>query len=210
LKWKPWKFRERIPGNPGETMRLLNNAIVVALLTGLAAAAGHAQDKGTPFPSDSDINLAVLQADSAMDQYRAAAAREETVIGATGADAVARDKQLVGSWNFTVKGLQVTPQTFNGELGLEVVLMLDDASRNMALCSGAALANEAKSGPASGAEKGESAAGGRVELARSCNEASAHLHTVSQSVATLYRQYVEAEHQQAAKASEKTDLCGNK
>src|ERR1700690_4510171 len=78
-----------------------------------------------------------------MDQYRAAVAREETVLGKAGAGAVSRDKQLVGSWDFTLKGLQVRPQTFNGELGLEVVLMLDDASRNTALCSGAAAQNSA-------------------------------------------------------------------
>jgi len=54
-------------------MRLLNNAIAIALMIGLGAALGHAQDKvaggGAAFPSNSDINLVVLQADAVMDQY---------------------------------------------------------------------------------------------------------------------------------------------
>ena len=172
-------------------MRLLNNflnsAIVIALVIGLGAAVGHAQDNvtggGAAFPSDSDINLVVLQADPVMDQYRAAVAQEETVLGKAGADAVSRDKQLVGSWDFTLKGLEVRPQTFNGELGLEVVLMLDDASRNTALCSGAAAQNSAG-----------------AALAKSCGDASTHLHTVSQTVSALYRQYLEAAQERVAKA----------
>jgi hypothetical protein len=164
-------------------MRLLNEAIAIALLTGLCAAAGHAQDKGTAFPPDADINLAVLQADSAMEQYREVAGQEEAVLGKAGADAVARDKQLLGAWDFTSKSFKVKPQTFNSELGLEFVLMLDDAARNTALCSGAAAHN-----------------GAGAELARSCGDASAHLHTVSQSVSALYRQYLAAVQERAAKA----------
>ena len=172
-------------------MRLLSNflktAVAIALLIGLCAAAGHAQSKvaggGPALPSDSDINLLLAQADSVMDQYRAAVTQEETVLGKAGADEVSRDKQLVGSWDFTLKGLQVKPQTFNGELGLEVVLMLDDASRNTALCSVAAVQNSAG-----------------AALAKSCGDASAHLHTVSQSVSALYRQYLGAAQERAAKA----------
>jgi hypothetical protein len=179
---RPVNFRERISANQGVAMRLLNKAIVISLLMGLCAAADQAQERGTAFPSDADINLVVLQADSVMDQYRAAAGQEETVLGA-GADAVSREKQLLGSWNFTLKGLQVKPQTFNGELGLEFVLMLDDAARNTALCSAVASLNSAGAG-----------------LAKSCADASAHLHTVSQSVSVLYRQYVTAEQERAGKA----------
>ncbi|MGD0962271.1 MAG: hypothetical protein ABSA57_00060 [Candidatus Acidiferrales bacterium] len=164
-------------------MRLLNNAIVIALLMGPCAAAGHAQDRGTAFPLDGDINLVVLQADSVMDQYRAAVVQEETVLGKGGADAVSRDKQLLGSWNFTLKGLQVKPQAFNSELGLEFVLMLDDAARNTALCSAAAAQNSAG-----------------AELAKGCGDASMHLHMVSQNASALYRQYLEAVQERVAKA----------
>ncbi len=166
-------------------MRAVNNALVLALLIGFSAAWGHAQGKSA-FPSDADISLAVLQADSAMDQYRGAVGQEETVIGQAGADAVSRDKQLLGSWDFTSKGFKVNPQTFNSELGLEVVLMLDDAARNAALCSATA-------------HKGAATAG-RDDLARRCMEASTHLHDASQSVAVLYRRYVEAEHQAVEQA----------
>jgi hypothetical protein len=165
----------------------VKNAIAIALLMGLCAVAGHAQNKatggGTALPSDSDINLVVAQADAVMDQFRAVAAQEETVLGKAGADAVSRDKQLVGSWNFTLKGLQVRPQTFNSELGLEFVLMLEDAARNTALCSAAAAQNSAG-----------------AELAKSCGDASTHLHAVSQKVSALYRQYLEAVQERVAKA----------
>jgi hypothetical protein len=164
-------------------MRLLNKGIVIALLMGLCGKAGHAQDKGTAFPSEGDITLVVLQADSVMDQYRAAIGQEETVLGKPGADAVSRDKQLLGSWDFTLKGLQVRPQSFNSELGLEFVLMLDDAARNTELCSAASAQNSAG-----------------AELAKRCGDASTHLHAVSQSVSALYRQYLEAVQERAAKA----------
>jgi hypothetical protein len=173
-------------------MRLLkvfrNGAIVIALLMSLPATPLLAQDKasggGAAFPSETDINLVVLQADTVMDQYRAAVGQEEAVLGKAGADAVSRDKQLLGSWDFTVKGLKARPQTFNGELGLEFLLMVDDAARNTALCGAAAAA--------------EGAAG--AALAKSCGDASTHLHAASQNAADLYRQYVQAAQERAAKA----------
>jgi hypothetical protein len=165
-------------------MRLLNKAVVMALLVGFGAGMGHAQGK-LGLPSDSDINLVVLQADAAMDEYRTAAGREETLIGKAGADAASRDKVLLGAWDYASKGFKSRPQTFNSELGFEIVL--DDAARNTALCGGAAL-SAGKNG----------ADGGRAELAKACSDASTHLHAASQSVSALYRQYLEAE--QAAKA----------
>jgi hypothetical protein len=71
-------------------------------------------------------------------------------------------------------------------LGFEIVLVLDDAARNTALCGGVALSAEKNDG------------GGRPELAKTCSDASTHLHAASQSVSALYRQYLEAA--QAAKA----------
>ena len=166
-------------------MRLLNKAAVMALLVGFGAGMGHAQGK-LGLPSDSDINLVVLQADAAMDEYRAAALQEETLMGKAGADAASRDKVLLGAWDYASKGFKSRPQTFNSELGFEIVLVLDDAARNTALCGGVALSAEKNGG------------GGRAELAKTCSDASTHLHAASQSVSALYRQYLEAE--QAAKA----------
>jgi hypothetical protein len=151
-------------------------ALAVVMLVVFRAAPLPAQGKGPALPSDADINLVVLQADSAMDQYRDVLDQEESVLGMAGAEAVSRDRQLLGSWDFASKGFKVKPQTFNGELGLEVVLMLDDAARNTALCGAAAAA----------------AVAGRAAWAKSCEDASAHLHSVSQSAAALYREYLEA------------------
>jgi hypothetical protein len=167
-------------------MRLLNKAIVMALLVGFGAGTGYAQGK-VALPSDSDINLVVLQADAAMEEYRAAAGQEETVMGKAGADAASRDKVLLGAWDYASKGFKSRPQTFNSELGFEVVLVLGDAAGNTALCGGAVLSAEKNGG-----------VGGRAELAKACGDASTHLHAASQSVSALYRQYLEAE--QAAKA----------
>jgi hypothetical protein len=167
-------------------MRLLNKAIVMALLVGFGAGTGYAQGK-VALPSDSEINLVVLQADAAMEEYRAAAGQEETVMGNAGADAASRDKVLLGAWDYASKGFKSRPQTFNSELGFEIVLVLDDAARNTALCGGAVLSAEKNGG-----------VGGRAELAKACGDASTHLHAASQSVSALYRQYLEAE--QAAKA----------
>jgi hypothetical protein len=167
-------------------MRLLNKAIVMALLVGFGAGTGYAQGK-VALPSDSEINLVVLQADAAMEEYRAVAGQEETVMGNAGADAASRDKVLLGAWDYASKGFKSRPQTFNSELGFEIVLVLDDAARNTALCGGAVLSAEKNGG-----------VGGRAELAKACGDASTHLHAASQSVSALYRQYLEAE--QAAKA----------
>jgi hypothetical protein len=167
-------------------MRRRNKAVVMALLVGLGAGKGHAQGK-VALPSDSDINLVVLQADAAMEDYRAAAGQEETLMGKAGSDAVSRDKVLLGAWDYASKGFKSRPQTFNSELGFEIVLVLDDAARNTALCGGAALS--------AGKNGGD---GGRAELAKACSDSSTHLHAASQSVSALYRQYLEAG--QAAKA----------
>lgn len=165
-------------------MRLLNKTSVIALLIGFGAGAGHAQGKAA-LPSDSEINLVVLQADAAMDEYRAAAGQEETFMGKTGGDAASRDKVLLGAWDYASRGFKSRPQTFNSELGFEIVLVLDDAARSTALCGGVTLSAE------------KDGVGGRPELAKACSDASTHLHAASQSVSALYRQYLEAE--QAAK-----------
>jgi hypothetical protein len=167
-------------------MRLVNKAGVMALLVGFGAGMGHAQSK-VALPSDSDVSLVVLQADAAMEEYRAAAGQEETFMGKAGADAASRDKVLLGAWDYASRGFKSRPQSFNSELGFEIVLVLDDAARNTALCGGTAL-SAGKNG----------ADGGRAELAKACSDASTHLHAASQSVSALYRQYLEAE--QAAKA----------
>jgi len=39
-----------------------------------------------------------------------------------------------------------------------------------------------------------------TELAKSCGDASTHLHAVSQKVSALYRQYLEAVQERVAKA----------
>ena len=60
-------------------MRTVVAVFLVTLLAVFCSSAVFAQSKDKPFPTDDEINLAVTQADRAMEQYKLTVTQEEAV-----------------------------------------------------------------------------------------------------------------------------------
>ena len=183
-------------------MRFLNHGFVTVLLLLIYATVGQAQDKDKPFPSHDEINLLLTQGDRAMEQYKAAVNLEEMELEKTPeeAGAVAKDRDVYAGWETMSKGMKGKPQLFNSQFGLEIVLLLDDASRNMLLCSNQASLQIPKAGRVSDAQS-------LLHLAQSCSDTSTLIYTVSENAAALYRKYLAAEERLATESADVALKC---
>lgn len=169
-----------------------------------APVSGYGQD--TPsFPSDDEIKVVVSQTNTAMLQYRLAVAEEERLLGKASADANARDRKTLENWDFASKALSSNPQMFNGVVGFDFVLMLDEAARNQALCSISALSMSSTIAMVQDVSK----ATPFLNLSKTCMDSSTLLFTVREGVAALYQRYVVAEEQLADKGLEVADKCAD-
>jgi hypothetical protein len=185
-------------------MRFLTHFFVAVLLLLSCATVGQAQDTDKPFPSNDEIDLLLTQADRAMEQYKAAVNLEEKEMEKTSeeAEAVAKDRDVYAGWQVMSKGMKVKPHAFNSRFGVEIVLLLDDASRNAVVCSSQAALRATSSSTVSEARS-------FLELAQTCLDTSTLVYTVSENAAALYRKYLEAEEQLTNKASDFVTKCSD-
>jgi hypothetical protein len=177
-------------GSEEMNMRFLSHCFIAVLLLLGCVSAGQAQDKEKPFPSNDEINLLLTQGDRAMEQYKAAVNLEEMKMEKTAkeAGAVAKDRDVYAGWAVMSKGMKTKPQAFNGRFGVEIVLLLDDASRNSMVCSSQAALRVTSSKSVSDAQS-------VLQLAQTCLDTSTLIYTVSENAAALYRKYLEAAEQ---------------
>ena len=173
----------------------------LALLAVTFAVLANAQT-GKTFPSDDEINLVLTQTERAIQLYKPLINREETEMGKSYADAVARDRQVVTALETAVKAFKIKPQGFNGPLGFAFFEWLDDASRNALLCASGAISSQISAG---NTEKANSL----IHLAQNCLDASTLIYTVSENAGSLYQRYVDAEQQLAVQATEVAEKCTN-
>ena len=169
------------------------------------AVVGHAQDKKT-FPTEDEINLLLTQADRAVQLYKPLVDQEEIHFGKSAvayAEAVARDRQVVDALEMALKALKGRPEGFNGPAGFLLFEWLPDADRNALLCHSGALSQSTMYAMAGDMDK----ANNLIHFSRTCMDASALLHTVSENAASLYQRYVEAEKQLADRGLEAVQKC---
>ena len=166
------------------------------------AGVGRAQEKDKPFPTNDEINLLLTQGDRAMGQYKAAVDREERELDKTPemADAVAKDREVWSGSNEMSKGMKTKPELFNSQFGVEIVLLLDDASRNALLCSNQASLKVPTTSKVSDAEN-------FLHMAQTCQDTSPLLYTVSENAAVLYRKYLAAIEQLATESANVALKC---
>jgi hypothetical protein len=89
---------------------------------------GQDKNKDVNFPTDDEIRLVLTQADRAIGQSKPLLDQEANMLGKEGAEAVAKDREVVASLEMAVKGFGKNPQAFNGPLGFTFFEWLDDAS----------------------------------------------------------------------------------
>jgi len=182
-------------------------SIVIALslaawLHPAAVPVSSAQDKKA-FPTDDEIQLLLTQADRAMQQYKPLIDEEERQLGPQGADAVAKDREVVESMALALKTFKKQPQAFNSPLGFAFFEWLDDASRNALLCSQMALSQATTSmmdGKVHDAPQ-------YMHLSQACMDASTLIYTVSENAGALYEKYVKAEEELAMKGADVAQKC---
>jgi hypothetical protein len=135
----------------------------------------NAQKQDTNFPTNDEIKLVMTQTTRAIDLYKPFLDIEEKTLGKQGAEAAAKDREVVKSIEKAVIDFGNDPQTFNSPLGFFFFEWLDDASRNALLCSNSASNDIAVSVMSGDKAKAESA----FQLQQGCFNASTLLYTVS-------------------------------
>lgn len=163
----------------------------------------QSHDKDVNFPTDDEIRLLVTQADRAVAQYKPLLDQEQQMLGKEGADAVAKDREVVSGLELAIKGFGKNPQAFNGPLGFAFFEWLDDASRNAALCSTNAV-NKAFQNVLEGDKEDATA---ELHLSQSCSDVSTLLYTVSENAGALYARYVKSEEKLAEEGALVAQKC---
>lgn len=176
---------------------------LVLLTIGFAVAANAQIEKS--FPTDDEINLVLTQTERALQQYKPQIDQEEIQMGISATYAVAKDRQLVNALETAVKAFKRRPQWFNGPLGFAFFEWLDDAERNVALCSSGAATQADLQMMGGNSDKAKSL----LHLSQSCMDVSTLIYTVSENAGSLYERYVSAEEQLAVQGAQAAEKCVN-
>jgi hypothetical protein len=171
---------------------MLRSLVCSALLIGvcLPPAAGKAKDDKPSFPDDPQINLLLTQSERAFETYELTIKQEQLELGKQGAESAARDRQVLDRARQYLPKLKANPQAFNSPAGFLLVIDLDDASRNMAVCMGQAGMDASLLALAGNTSAGRS----KLTLAQACMGASQLLYTVSETAMSMYERYLLANH----------------
>jgi hypothetical protein len=180
-------------------MALFRCASVLVLLT--VSSASAQTDKS--FPTDDEVNLVLTQTERAIQQYKPLIDQQETQMGKSSTDAVAKDRQVVEALELAVRTFKSQPQGFNSPLGFAFFEWLDDAHRNALLCGSGALTQAVLQVTAGNTAKADSL----IHLAQSCSEASTLIYTVSENAGALYQRYTAAMAQLADQTTEAAQKC---
>lgn len=181
--------------------------IVSALfLLGSISTAQESKSHKT-FPTKEEIELVVSQAERAFEQYKQSVEFEADLPAAQkDKSALDKDKQIVELSGELIDGLRKKPDVFYGLGGLLLLTTLDDASRNAALCGTSGMSDI-------GSEllkpKPDTSLGYRIlAITQKCNDVSAHLYTVSESVNALLVASVEAQQELNEQTTAVLTRCG--
>ena len=172
------------------------------LLFFAACGAAAAQDK-TSFPTATEIDLMVTQADRALQQYKPLVDQHERLLGAKAREAGEKDREVVRALEMAIKGFRENPQAFNSQLGFVFFEWIDDADRNALLCASGALTEATTSlmdGKVARARE-------LADLAHSCSDAATLIYTVSENAGALYTRYVSGAEKMAKDGAEIAKKC---
>ena len=143
----------------------------------------------------------MTQTERALSDYTATVKIEEKLSG--NPTDVENDKRVLDGLTTMSKAMNAQPQKFNSPIGFEFVLLLDDASRNAAVCNADAIQKGIKTTMA-GDKQG---AQDYLQLAQSCTSVSSLLYTISENAGALYQRYVSGEASLATDAFNTMNKC---
>lgn len=153
-------------------------------------------------PSDTEIKLALAEAKHAFEQYKTVVAHGEQLLGK---DVFQQDRMLFDHWETTSKAVTQNLQAFNSELGFDVLMDLDDATRNAALCADQASTQVLNDINNLHSQKSQLL----LELHQSCIDSSKSLLSASENSNVLFLRYVKWQREVSAKATEAATQCAD-
>lgn len=185
-------------------MPLLRPVIILAFSFASLTVVCQAQEGA--FPSDNEINLLLTQADRAMQQYKPLIDQEEELqLGKSGAEAVAKDREVVRAVEIALQALKKRPQGFNSAAGFALFEWLDDASRNAMVCS--ASSNTQATIALMDGDIGKATE--LIHLGQSCMDVSSLIYTVSENAGALYERYAKSAQKLAEDGAKAAEQCAD-
>lgn len=179
-------------------------SLVFGMIALMSIAAVAQQPPPIPtYPTDSQIQLLITQAERAFANYDSAVQLEAAEFGA--AAGAALDHQVTESATDLLAKLKKEPQSFNSPFGFLLVVNLDDASRNMAVC----MSQGATSAMGLALDNRATDARQKMAASRTCLDSSQLLYTVSESATRLYEDYLLADARMQKQAFEALQKCSN-
>src|SRR5271157_364477 len=174
---------------------------MIALMS--TATVAQKQTPTPTYPTNSQIQLLITQAERAFANYEAAVQLEATEFGA--AAGAAQDHEVTVAAKDLLARLKKEPQNFNSPFGFVLVIDLDDASRDMAVC----MSQGANSAMGLASEGHYHDATRKMTVSRTCLDSSQLLYTVSESATQLYEDYLLANAVLQNQAVEALQKCSN-
>ncbi|MFZ0279678.1 MAG: hypothetical protein WA254_06580 [Candidatus Sulfotelmatobacter sp.] len=176
------------------------------LLLAVSSVAQQQETKDEPeFPKTEEIQLVVTQAERALEQYKQSVTMEAELPSARrDQSAVKKDQEVFDETAKLIAALKMHPEAFHGLGGLLLLSSLDDASRNAALCSGAAY-NDSMQAVMTSSDA--HSARDWLHVGLSCVDVSGYLYTVSESVQALLVRDLKAQQILNQEAAELANKC---
>lgn len=166
-------------------MSFLRASVALGCLLFLSCGASTQEGPASEAPSNEAVKLLLGQIDQAMGQYEQLIRHQTVIFG--NSDNAGVDRQLLELWRTLKAEISKNPQRFNSSRGFDVVVTVDDASRNAVL-----IAKLAATEMLEQTRTGKGAANTEV-LSRLMQEADAcgsSLLKASESAAELYTSYL--------------------
>ena len=157
------------------------------------------------FPTDEEISLLLAQTDRTLQRYKPLLDEQETEIGKSIADEIAKDRQSLSTLETVMKTLKNRRSAFNGLQGFAFLESLHDADRTLSRCVNTAFSASTGYMIAGNRDKADSL----LRLSERCMDVSLLISTTTESASTLYKHFIEAQDQWAAHSTQEARKCEN-
>jgi hypothetical protein len=179
--------------------------IVLCALSTLSSLA-KAQEKAPAAPTKEEVELLLTQTERGMDQYASLIQQADKLLAGIPDADLASDKKLIGYWKDIDKLFRAHPDKFDSRAGFDLLVMIDDASRNAALI-----------GTSAAKQTSQEIIAGRIQhadlfvtLMQNASSTSTLLFTVSENCNALYLRYLGFIEAFVGKALDVMDKCSDK
>ena len=157
-------------------------------------------------PTKEEIELLLTQTERGMEQYTNLVQQADKLFRGFPDSDLETDKKLIGFWKDVDKTLRADPEKFDSRAGFDLLVMIDDASRNAALIGTSAAkltSQEIIAGKLQNADL-------LVTLMQNASSTSTLLYTVSENCNALYLRYLSFVEVFVGKALDIMDKCREK